>query len=44
MLQLANMKEKHLVYVKLNKSTVISATDQSLWSTEAWYTMNAIPR
>jgi cytochrome c len=44
MLQLANMKEKHIVYVKLNKSTLTSATDQSLWSTEAWYTMNAVPK
>lgn len=44
LLQLNNMKEKHLIYVRLNKATLISATGQSLWSTEAWYTMNAIPK
>ena len=41
-LELDGMKENHLVYVHLN-STFISAKNQELWSTEAWYTMNKIP-
>lgn len=43
-LYLREMKEKHLVYVKLNRSTVLSQEGDSLWSTEAWYTMNSIPK
>jgi cytochrome c len=42
-LQLDGLKAKHVVYVNLNRNSVKSASDQSLWSTEAWYTMNSIP-
>jgi cytochrome c len=42
-LVLAGMKPNHVVYVRLNKQTLRSASDQSLWTTEAWYTMNRIP-
>jgi cytochrome c len=43
LLQLAGLKPNHVVYVRLNKQTMRSASDQTLWSTEAWYTMNQIP-
>ncbi len=43
-LKLRNMKPKHVVYVKLNKEAFHSENDNLLWSTECWYTMNAIPR
>ena len=42
-LELAGMEEDHLIYVHLNKSFV-SANNHELWTTEAWYTMNAIPQ
>ena len=42
-LELAGMKPDHVVYVRLNKQSLRSASDQTLWSTEAWYTMNHIP-
>lgn len=41
-LELQGMKEGHIIYVHLNKYFV-SENDNSLWSTEAWYTMNNIP-
>jgi cytochrome c len=44
MLTLSSMKGNHVVYVKLNKATLTSVSGQSLWSTEAWYTMNEIPK
>ena len=44
MLELSNMKPRHVVYVHLNKTTLVSGSGQSLWSTEAWYTMNEIPK
>lgn len=43
-LQLNGMEENHLVYVRLNHKTITSTRDQKLWSTEAWYTMNSIPK
>lgn len=43
-LKLRNMKPEHVVYLKLNKNTINSETDNQLWSTECWYTMNSIPR
>jgi cytochrome c len=43
LLQLGGMKARHLIYVRLNRETMISASAQELWSTEGWYTMNAIP-
>ncbi len=42
-LVLSNMKPRHVVYVRLNKADVKSASGSELWSTEAWYTMNSIP-
>ncbi|MBO0952853.1 PA14 domain-containing protein [Fibrella forsythiae] len=42
-LELPGMQSKHVVYVRLNRKTVASASGNKLWSTEAWYTMNAIP-
>ena len=41
-LELDGMKENHVVYVRL-KNHFVSDEDQSLWSTEGWYTMNQIP-
>ncbi len=42
-LQVAGMKPKHVVYLRLNKAQVLSETGNPLWSTEAWYTLNRIP-
>lgn len=42
-LELAGMKENHLVYVRL-LNPYISAEGHGLWTTEAWYTMNQIPQ
>ncbi|HYG37411.1 MAG TPA: PA14 domain-containing protein [Cytophagales bacterium] len=42
-LELKGMKPKHLVYIRLNKNTMISDGGQTLWTTEGWYTMNNIP-
>lgn len=43
LLELAGMKPKHVVYLRLNKETILSSTDKDLWTTEAWYTMTNIP-
>lgn len=42
-LELSGMKPKHMVYIRLNRKTIQSASNQPLWTTEAWYTMNNIP-
>ncbi|HEY0054699.1 MAG TPA: PA14 domain-containing protein [Pedobacter sp.] len=42
-LELPGMQPKHVLYIRLNKESVISSTGKNLWTTEAWYTMNAIP-
>jgi cytochrome c len=42
-LELGGMKPKHLVYIRLNRQTVLNEKGNNLWSTEAWYTMNNIP-
>lgn len=42
-LKLQNMRPKHVVYFKLDKSAIRSENDNTLWSTECWYTMNNIP-
>lgn len=42
-LELDGMKSNHMVYVKL-QTAFISANDNELWTTEAWYTMNQIPK
>jgi len=41
-LELGGMKPGHVVYVRL-KGVFVSAANESLWSTEGWYTMNMIP-
>ncbi|MDH3712071.1 MAG: DUF1080 domain-containing protein, partial [Cyclobacteriaceae bacterium] len=41
-LEIPGLKSGHLVYVRLHHP-FRSATQQSLWTTEAWYTMNQIP-
>ena len=41
-LQLNGMKERHVVYLHLNEY-FISESGSSLWSPEAWYTLNQIP-
>ncbi|MCF2489302.1 PA14 domain-containing protein [Dyadobacter sp. CY347] len=43
-LQLTGMKSKHMVYIHLNRKNIISQNGNNLWSTEAWYNMNEIPR
>lgn len=42
-LKLNGMKANHVIYVNL-KNHFISDMSHSLWSTEAWYTMNNIPK
>ncbi len=42
-LELDGLKQGHVVYFHLNNRTIISHTDNSLWSTEGWYTLNHIP-
>ena len=41
-LEIPNLKENHVVYFKLPEH-LKSTSGQSLWSTEAWYTLNNIP-
>lgn len=41
-LEMDGMKPGHVVYVRIAEPFV-SAKGQSLWSTEAWYTLNEIP-
>jgi cytochrome c len=42
-LQLAGMKNQHVVYIRLNRKTITSQSGNTLWTTEAWYNMNEIP-
>jgi len=42
-LELARMKANHMVYVHL-LNPYVSAEGHSLWTSEAWYTMNNIPQ
>ncbi len=42
-LQLDGMKEDHVVYLRI-VDPFISDSDQDMWSTEMWYTMNKIPQ
>jgi cytochrome c len=43
-LQLGGMKPGHVVYVRLNYNAITSQSGQKPWVTEAWYTMNNIPK
>jgi cytochrome c len=42
-LPIEGMKAGHVIYVRLDPE-LTSASNQKLWVTEAWYTMNAIPK
>lgn len=42
-LELDGMKEGHVIYTRLI-GNFISDSNQELWSTEAWYTLNKIPQ
>ena len=42
-LEIPNLKEEHVVYFRL-PTNLQSADAQPLWSSEAWYTLNAIPK
>ena len=42
-LELGGMQANRVVYVRL-KNHFVSDMDHELWTTEAWYTMNAIPK
>ena len=41
-LKLNGLKAEHLVYIRIKRG-FSSTKDQALWTTEAWYTLNAIP-
>jgi cytochrome c len=41
-LEIEGIKENHVVYLRLKP--FISSLSHDLWSTEAWYTMNQIPK
>ena len=42
-LQLSGLQPDHMVYFRLNDETMRSEAGRSLWTTEAWYTLNRIP-
>jgi cytochrome c len=42
-LELKDIKPNHVIYIRL-KGAFVSISNKSLWSTEAWYTMNQIPQ
>jgi cytochrome c len=42
-IKLAGLKEKHVVYFRI-KRAFESQNNHELWTTEAWYTLNAIPK
>ncbi len=42
-LEIPNLKEEHVVYFRLPEH-LQSISDQSLWSSEVWYTLNKIPK
>ena len=44
LLELPGMKDKHVLYIRLNKKRMLSNKGSSLWSTESWYSMNSIPK
>lgn len=42
-LTLGGLQPDHMVYFRLNDGTFSSEAGRSLWTTEAWYTLNRIP-
>lgn len=42
-LEIAGLKPEHIVYFRLRRDRVTDDDSADLWSTEAWYTLNAIP-
>jgi cytochrome c len=42
-LEFDGQKDNHMIYIRLKKH-FISEVNHSLWSTEAWYTMNFVPK
>lgn len=42
-LEFDGQKDNHMIYIRLKKH-YISEAGRSLWSTEAWYTMNQVPK
>ena len=40
---LGGLLPNHMVYFRLNDETMRSEAGRSLWTTEAWYTLNRIP-
>ena len=43
LLEIQGLKKEHVVYFRI-PDTLKSRTGQSLWSSEAWYTLNNIPQ
>jgi len=41
-LEIEGLKENHVVYFRLN-SQITNNDNETLWSTESWYTLNKIP-
>ncbi|HMR89654.1 MAG TPA: DUF1080 domain-containing protein [Saprospiraceae bacterium] len=42
-LEFDGQKDNHMIYIRLKKH-FISEAGRSIWSTEAWYTMNQVPK
>ena len=42
-LEIPELKERHVVYFRLPE-TLKAGSGQNLWSSEAWYTLNNIPK
>jgi len=42
-LEFDGQKDNHMIYIRLKKRFV-SENNHSIWSTEAWYTMNFVPK
>jgi len=42
LLEIPGLKKEHVIYFRIPEN-LKSATGQSLWSSEAWYTLNNIP-
>ena len=41
-LEIEGLKENHVVYFRLN-SQIMNNDNETLWSTESWYTLNSMP-